>query len=210
MDQTRPERQRRSYHSPHRERQAAQTRRVVLAAAAELFNRRGWAGTGIRDVAAAAGVSVETVYSTVGSKADLLVAVRDVGIVGDDAPLPLAARPEFAALGSGDRAKRSAAAAKLVTQIYQRTARLDLALREAATADERLAHRLREDEERRREQVALGAQLVAGRPPSDDERDSLWAVLSPEVYLLLTDRSGWTSHQYQTWAAQQVQQLFDE
>ena len=210
MDQTRPERQRRSYHSPHRERQAAQTRRVVLAAAAELFNRRGWAGTGIRDVAAAAGVSVETVYSTVGSKADLLVAVRDVGIVGDDAPLPLAARPEFAALGSGDRAKRSAAAAKLVTQIYQRTARLDLALREAAAADERLAHRLREDEERRREQVALGAQLVAGRPPSDDERDSLWAVLSPEVYLLLTDRSGWTSHQYQTWAAQQVQQLFDE
>ena len=210
MDQTRPERQRRSYHSPHRERQAAQTRRVVLAAAAELFNRRGWAGTGIRDVAAAAGVSVETVYSTVGSKADLLVAVRDVGIVGDDAPLPLAARPEFAALGSGDRAKRSAAAAKLVTQIYQRTARLDLALREAATSDARLAHQLRADEERRREQVALGAQLVAGRPPSDDERDSLWAVLSPEVYLLLTDRSGWTSHQYQTWAAQQVQQLFDE
>lgn len=210
MDQARPQRQRRSYHSPHRERQAAQTRRAVLAAAAELFNRCGWAGTGIRDVAAAAGVSVETVYSTVGSKADLLVAVRDVGIVGDDAPLPLAARPEFAALGSGDRAKRSAAAAKLVTQIYQRTARLDLALREAATADERLAHRLRADEERRREQIALGAQLVAGRPPSDGERDALWAVLSPEVYLLLTDRSGWTSHQYQTWAAQQVQQLLDD
>lgn len=198
---------RRAYHSPHRERQAAQTRRAVLQAALDLFNEHGWAGTSIRDVARAAGVSVETVYAAVGSKSDLLVAVHDVAIVGDDAPVPLDGRPEFTALGSGSRAARCAAAARLATQIYRRTARLDLALHEAATTEARLAQQVRDDDARRRQEVARAGQLVAGRPLTDDERDGLWAVLSPEVYLLLTARSGWTPEQYEAWAAQMIKRV---
>ncbi len=81
--------------------QAAQTRAVVLEAATRLFAEHGWVGTGMRDVARAAAVSVETVYTTFGSKADLLRSALEVAIVGDDAQVPLADRPVYTAIGTG-------------------------------------------------------------------------------------------------------------
>src|SRR6185437_12392475 len=59
---------RRTYRSPRREQQAAETRSAVISAAAHLFAERGWAATGMRDVAGAAGVSIETVYANFKSK----------------------------------------------------------------------------------------------------------------------------------------------
>ncbi|MGH3179671.1 MAG: TetR/AcrR family transcriptional regulator, partial [Streptosporangiaceae bacterium] len=41
-----------------------------------------------REVARAAGVSVETVYASFRSKGDLLLAAIDVAVVGDAAPVP--------------------------------------------------------------------------------------------------------------------------
>jgi AcrR family transcriptional regulator len=46
----------------------------------------------MREVAAAADVALETVYSHLSSKRGLLLAVADEAVVGDDAPVPLAAR----------------------------------------------------------------------------------------------------------------------
>ena len=60
----------------------------------------------MRDVARAAGVSVETVYASFRSKGDLLMAALDVAVVGDAGPVPLDQRPEFAALGSGTLRQR--------------------------------------------------------------------------------------------------------
>src|SRR5262245_65592526 len=87
------------YHSPLRARQAAETRRTVVAAAGRLFGERGWAGTTLAAVAAEAGTAVETVYSGLGSKAALLVAAIDVDIVDDDDKTPLAERAELASHG---------------------------------------------------------------------------------------------------------------
>ena len=53
---------------------------AVLAACRALFSERGWAATGVRDVATAAGVSVETVYATLGGKVALLTAALDNGL----------------------------------------------------------------------------------------------------------------------------------
>src|SRR5262249_29417353 len=83
----------RAYHSEARAQQAAQTRSDVLAAATRLFAETGWPGTGMRDVARAAGVSVETVYAHFRSKSELLIAVHDVTIVGDAETVPLRDRP---------------------------------------------------------------------------------------------------------------------
>jgi len=174
---------------------------MVVAAAARLFGERGWAGTGMRDVARAAGVSVETVYASFRSKADLLLAAIDVAVVGDAAPVPLDQRPEFAALGSGTRQQRARATARLVTGINQRTAGVVLALREAAASDPELAERMGEREQRRRINVEQGAALVAGRAVTPDEADGLWAVLAVEVYQLLTELRGWTPQQYENWLA---------
>ncbi len=59
------------YHSPHRERQAEQTRLAILGAARTLFATKGYAATALTEIAAAAGVSVPTVYASVGNKAQL-------------------------------------------------------------------------------------------------------------------------------------------
>jgi AcrR family transcriptional regulator len=198
---------RRPYRSPRREMQAAQTREAVLAAASRLFTERGWGASGMRDVARAAEVSVETVYANFRSKGELLMAALDVAIAGDAEAVPLAQRPEFAAVGFGSRDERVRAAARLVTAIHRRTAGLHLALREAAASDTELARLLREAEQNRRMTVEQGASLAAGQPVTRDECDGLWAVLSVEVYQLLTGLRGWTTQQYEIWLAGVIDRL---
>lgn len=179
----------------------------MLEAATELFGQNGWAGTGMRDVARAAGVAVETVYANFGSKSELLLAAIDVAVVGDAQPIPLGERPEFAVLGRGSLAARARAAARLLRQIHERTYGLGKALREGAAGDAELAQRLTEGERRRRINIDEGARLVAGRPITDTERDGLWAVLGMEVYQLLVDRAGWTPARYEDWLADTIGRL---
>jgi AcrR family transcriptional regulator len=58
--------------------QAEQTRMEILGAARRLFAARGYAATGVKDIAAEAGVSVQTVYDSVGSKAELVRRLNDL------------------------------------------------------------------------------------------------------------------------------------
>ncbi|HEY7008831.1 MAG TPA: helix-turn-helix domain-containing protein [Jatrophihabitantaceae bacterium] len=198
---------RRRYESPRRAEQAAQTRAAVLDTARTLFSERGWAATGMRDVAGGAAVAVETVYSIFGSKTNLLLAALDVGVVGDDLPIPLSDRAEFAALGRGNRAERARAAARLVRGINERVRGTQQALREAAAGDAELSKRLRAADERRRGNIESGARLVAGRRVSNTERDGLWAVVSVDVYELLVGRSGWSGARYERWLADTIVRL---
>lgn len=194
----------RPYRSARRAEQAAQTRAAVLASAASLFARRGWSATGMRDVAREAGVAVETVYASFRSKVDLLIAAIDVEVVGDADPVPLAERQQFAALATGSFDDRVASAARLVTQIHERTAGLHLALRQGAASEPGLADALVAGEQRRRQNVQQAAELVAGQRVGVAEADALWAVLSVDVFRLLTAMSGWSLEQYQRWAAAEI------
>jgi AcrR family transcriptional regulator len=182
----------------------------VVDAAMLLFGGRGWAGTGMRDVAREAGVSVETVYANFRSKSELLMAAIDVAVVGDAEPLALDRRGEFAALGQGSRQERIRAAARLVTGIHRRTAGVNLALREAAASDPDAARRLRGGEQRRRTNVEQAASLVTRRAVSAEECDGLWAVTDVEIYRLLTDLRGWSTGQYETWLADVIDRLLPE
>lgn len=192
---------RRPYRSPLREQRTAQTRRAVVEAARERFMSNGWAATGMREVAAAAGVAVETVYSHFSSKPGVLRAVADAAVVGDDAPIALADRPEFLSMGEGRRSARVAAAAKLVTGVQMRTAAIAELLRQAAPDDQEIAEMLDTARELQRRDVATALELIIGRVPTPPERDGVWAVVSPEVYLLLIRESGWTPEQYEGWIA---------
>jgi AcrR family transcriptional regulator len=153
----------------------------------------------MRDVAAAAGVSVETVYAHFASKVELLMAAIDVGVVGDDEPVPLAQRREFAALATGSRADRIAAAARLITAVNRRIAGLRRALGEAAVSDPVLARKVAEAETRRRTNTQEGVGLVLGRPGDDDLVDTVWAVTGVDVFHLLTDIRGWSVPRYEEW-----------
>jgi AcrR family transcriptional regulator len=171
----------------------------VVLAAHELFVANGWAATGMREVAATAGVAIETVYSHFSSKRGLLRAVVDAAAVGDDGPVPLAQRPEFLALGQGSRAARVRAAARLTAAVQLRTAAVAKLLREGATADDGVAEMLQALRERQRNDVAAGLALVMGRPPTETERDGVWAIVSHEVCYLLVEECGWTAAQYESW-----------
>lgn len=188
---------------------AEETRLLVIDAATRLFAERGWSGTGMRDIAKAAGVSVETVYGTAGSKAQLLTRAIDVGVVGDDEPIPLADREEFVNLGIGDRPTRLQSVARMITKQYSLVARLHLALAGAATADPDLARTLQDLRTRQRSSFGEGIGLVLGRPAPPDLVDGLQAVASPEVYLQLLDSAGWNEQQYQNWLAVTLGRLLD-
>jgi AcrR family transcriptional regulator len=186
---------------------AEDTRSAVFAAGADLFATRGWAGTGMRDVARAAGVSVETVYATAGNKSDLLLRVIDIGIVGDDEPVPLADRPEFLAMGQGNRAARLAAVGRQITASNQRIAALNRTLAQAAAGDADLADRLRASQRTQRAAYRDGLRLVLGRTPAADLVDGVWALGSHDVYLQLVELAGWTPRKYERWIVQRFEQL---
>lgn len=200
---------RRSYDSSRRQAMAEETRLAVIAAATALFSERGWSGTGMRDVARRAGVSVETVYGTAGSKAQLLMRALDVGVVGDDEPVPLVDRPQFRALGEGDRRTRLAATARLLTDQNARVAPLHRCLTHGATGDHDLAARQREVHERQRTSFRLGLELVTGRRLDQALVDGLQAIGSPEVYLLLVESSGWSTQKYEEWLADTMARLLE-
>jgi AcrR family transcriptional regulator len=163
----------------------------------------------MRDVAREAGVSVETVYAAFGSKPDLLMAAIDVAVVGDDRPVPLADRPDFAALGTGRRDERLAAMARLVTGIHVRTAGVNLALREGARSDEALDRAMRRREADRRSNVSDGLALVLGHEAPSTLVDTCWAVIDIGVFHALTDVRGWSAKRYEGWLAGAVGALIN-
>ncbi len=61
-----------------RARQAAETHREILDAARKLFAAQGYAATTMHQIADEAGVSVQTIYDSVGSKAALLDGLNDL------------------------------------------------------------------------------------------------------------------------------------
>jgi AcrR family transcriptional regulator len=190
---------RRTYRSQLRAQQRTETRRAVLDAARQLFEANGWAETSMRDLAAAAGVSVETIYSHFSSKGGVLRAVADTAVVGDDAPVPLAERPEFRAIGRGRRAARLA--------VHARTAPIAKLLRQAAPGDDEIIQMLTSARERQRADIADAMALILGRSPTPRERDGVWALASPELYLLLVEESGWTPDEYEAWIAEALQRI---
>src|SRR3954468_11371258 len=104
----------RVYHSPLRAEMAQRTRTAVLEAAGRCFLEKGYAATTMKDVAAQAGVSVQTVFGQ-GSKASLLLACVDRAVVGDDEESPLAQREVFRRfVEAPDRPAKLAAAREMV------------------------------------------------------------------------------------------------
>lgn len=203
---------RRSYVSPERERQRRETRRRILAAAVDLFVTQGYAATTIAQVAAQAGVTAQTVYNAFGSKRDLFKAGYDVTLAGDDAPVPLADRPEVRALYLVEDADRFLHGyAALGRSVLDRVGDLMLQLAAGAAAgDADLAELERVTDEER----LVGTMFVARRVEElgalapgltlELARDRIWTLNSVGVWHLLTRRRGWSGEQYESWIGDQM------
>src|SRR5436309_15334764 len=62
------------------------SRREILEAAHRLFVERGYVATSVPAIAAEAGVAVQTIYNTVGSKREVLGGVIELAVRGPDYP----------------------------------------------------------------------------------------------------------------------------
>ncbi len=71
-----------------RELAAAETQRVIVDTASRLFLDHGYNATSIAQIAAEAGVALQTIYNSVGSKRELLSRVLDSGRGGGARPRP--------------------------------------------------------------------------------------------------------------------------
>ena len=135
---TSPVKSTRAYDATRRRAAADKTRRRVLAAAREQFLTRGYNAATVADIAAAAGVAPQTLYSSVGGKADLLRHVVNVAIAGDDVPVAIAVRPFTEAIhAEPDGTRKLALYARRLRSGLERTAALDAVVRAAADAEGR-------------------------------------------------------------------------
>jgi AcrR family transcriptional regulator len=187
------------YHSPLRAKQAAETRQTIIRAATTLFRKRGWTATTLPMIATEAGVSVDTIYSTFGTKSALMMAVVDVAIVGDDEEAAMVERPEFALFAKGKRIERLRTGVRFTIGVYQRSVPILKALQEAAASDDAARARLAQYDEDRRDVTAAGLALILGDEAPEEVVDAIWALASPEVYIYLTEGRGWSVAATEAW-----------
>ncbi len=178
--------------------QAAATRQEIVDSARRLFAQHGYAATSIAAIAEAAGVAVQTVYKTFGSKEAILLAMLDSF---EAEARRLGEAMEFTAADTpGGQVRRVAAfhralfdAGREIIDVFKGAAYGDM-----GTLWEEGGRR------RRRAEAALIDQWHAGgllRPELSKRRaaDVLWALTSPELYSLLVVQSGWSGDAYEQW-----------
>jgi len=190
------------YHSPLRARQAAETRRSIIGAALTLFGEHGWTATTIPMIAAEAGTSVDTIYAVFGTKSALMMEVVEVAIVGDDGEAAMADRPDFARFAEGTREERIRTGVHYTVEVFRRSLPILKALQEAAASDEAARARLARYDGDRRDLTAAGLTLILGEEPPADVVDTVWALVSPEVFLHLTQGRGWSVEKTEAWLAE--------
>ena len=184
-----------------------ETEAKIAAAATELFCTQGYVDTTMAAIAAAAGVSVQTLYLRHGSKAAILSAALDVAIVGDATPVPVAEREEdfFArALAAPDAGEAIAIWAHGARRICDRTHGLYEVIRSAA-ADPEVAAVLdknRQDRTVGHEVFAAGLATKARYRrdlPTQRAADLLYALATEDAYLLFVVDRGWPVDEWERW-----------
>ncbi|MGB8652592.1 MAG: helix-turn-helix domain-containing protein [Mycobacteriales bacterium] len=196
----------RTYDNSRRARAARQTRRAVIEAARELFLSKGYGGTALTEVSAKAGVSVQTVYAQFGSKRALLKDVLDVAIVGDDEPVPLAGRPEVAAMrAEPDPERRCRMHAALVTTVAGRVEPVARVMRSAAAVDPEVDEQLQRAHAGRLDGMREMAEMFHARgelAPGltvEGAAQRVAVLIDPELYRRTVVEHGWTPAEYEHW-----------
>ena len=147
----------RTYRSELRDQQAQHTRAVIAREARARFVTKGWAGTSVRSVAEAAGVSEATVYNVYGSKAGLAVSLIDAAEDGAD----VRRAGEQLAAHAGDPGAELAAFVGFDRRLYEHGGDV-----------------LRVLGEGRRQHAELGDAYDEGRRRGDAERRKVFADLA--------------------------------
>jgi AcrR family transcriptional regulator len=187
-----------------------ETKRRLLAAAAEEFAAHGYSGATVSRIASRAGVTVQTLYLAWGSKRELLRAYLEAALSGQPvvsaaAELPRLIAAELADADAGVRADLVIARmVRLYCHIAQRAALAWQLYRDAAASDPAIAEdwvalqHLRHQTFTHLIAQLPSASLREGLSP-EAAADTAWAIASPETYDLLVRIRGYTLSRYEQW-----------
>lgn len=175
------------------------TRNRLLQAAEAEFAAHGYCGTTVTKLAAAAGVSVQTLYLAWGSKRELLRGYMERLLAGP------ADSPEDADRFEGMAPhERLAELADLVAEIADRAAVGWRLYRDAAAVDTEIAEDWSELQllRHRRFMRVIGdlpVDALAEGLTHKTAADTAWAIASPESYDLLVNRRGYSLADFRDW-----------
>ena len=198
-----PKKNKRSYKSLVRLRQAGDTRRRIIEATRQLLQREGYAGMTIEAIAQRAEVSAQSVYAIFKSKTGILIALLDQSTFGPDYEEVVRQ-----ALNARDPEARLRLAAGVAKQIRSaQSAAFDL-MRGAGVVAPELA-KLEQQRERLRyekEESMITFLRHSGRirPGLSHRtaRDIFWMLTGGDVYRMLVSERRWSPQQYQDWLAE--------
>jgi AcrR family transcriptional regulator len=202
---------RRRYNAAGRRAQATVTRTKIIEAASRAFLDRGYSGATIPQIAADAGVAVETVYRSASGKAGLLAAAVQAALAGgvERAAQPVEQRAGLRRVIEAPDS-RSALRAYAATQpgVWSRVGPLLRVLDAAAVGDDALTD-LRDSLAQQRltgmrqfaDRLAQRQQLRAGLS-TDRAADVLWTICGQANYDALVTARGWTPDEFKDWLAQ--------
>jgi AcrR family transcriptional regulator len=191
----------RSYDSSRRQEGARQNRARIIDVAELHFLRDGYTATTIATIAAAAGVSADTIYKAFGGKPGLVRAIRDRALEGEGS-IPAEQRSDEIHARASDPRKIIKAWGAFVAEITPRVSPILLLIRDAATSDPEVQALREELDAARLERMTRNARRLqdAGhlRPnlTVDEAADVLWTYSSPELYELLVLTRGWSPSRY--------------
>jgi AcrR family transcriptional regulator len=191
-----------------RDQHAAVTREAILRAARELFAEFGFARTSIKQLAARAGVAVQTIYDTFGSKADVLMAMADL-IDEEAGVLELAAT----IAKTDDPRELVRLFARIRRQIRERCSDLVQMLREGAAVEPAAAAAWAEGRRRRHEGLGRVMQRLQARGAlkaglsAPRAADVAAALVVDEACDVLVEQRGWTYDEYEAWLAEALAAL---
>jgi AcrR family transcriptional regulator len=212
-DVTDPVNPRRAYNGQGRQARTTATRLAVTSAARRLFAERGYAAATIEAISEASGTPQATVYRLFGGKLGILTALLDIAAAGDDEAIAMGDRPAVRdLLAHHDPREQLAGFARLAREVMARLAPIQRILLSAAGSDPQAATLLAEHTRQRQTGQARIAHALAkagALRPGVTERDAadvIHALMSPEVYLLLTGDRRWSPDRYQAWLADTLSQ----
>jgi AcrR family transcriptional regulator len=190
---------------PRRRDRARATRLRIIHAAQKVFTGHGYAGARMIDIAAEAGVAVQTVYFTFHTKAELLQACYELAVLGEDDPRPPPAQPWYAAVleaSDGRAAIRHFAEGN--SAIAARVALLDDVVRSADHEPDAAQVRTHNERLRRDGYTRIISHLAGrfGLPPGLDPADAVDILLTlagPATYRSLVADYGWPHDRFVDW-----------
>jgi AcrR family transcriptional regulator len=191
-----------------RREQAAGTRRRILDAAEELFERDGYAATSIAAIASAAGVSLKTVYLVFETKSGLLRAVWHLLLRGEQDEVPVGEQPWYReVLDEPDPERQLRLNARNSLIVKTRAGAILEVIRDAASSDPEIAVLWARIQSEFRENQRAIVQSIAEKGALATEldiagaTDILWALNHPSLYSLLVRERRWSAARYERWLA---------